>query len=278
MNAAPSADPLPTGESPPAAKQGESQAHRDLKRLALLWAQRNGFRIAAAEVSLPNHRVRMDVAAYKPQRVRETRRDTRTGKERRGWKTAVGVTAIFECKASATDFIRDARSMQATAARLQALHEKKSRAEQELCLYYPSIRNGDSLFQEYETLNFERPGYERYDKIIHEIQRLSDRLHGNTKFDRLTKYGAANLFYVVAEPNIVSSHVLPCGWGLLERAGDDLVLRIKPHWYDVPEEDRLSFFQRIALAATRAVNREHGAVFFPEGFAPRELPAADSLR
>ena len=139
-------------------RHGESEAHRKLKRLALLWAQRNGYRIAAAEVSLPNHRVRMDVAAYKPQRVRETRRDGRTGRERQVWKPAVGVTAIFECKASATDFIRDARSMRATAERLEGLHEKRLRAEDELKIHYPSIRNGDSLFQEYETLNFERPG------------------------------------------------------------------------------------------------------------------------
>ncbi|MEZ0256938.1 MAG: hypothetical protein ACAI37_16755 [Chthoniobacter sp.] len=251
---------------------GESQAHRDLKRLALLWAQRNGFRIAAAEVSLPNHRVRMDVAAYKPQWVRETRRDPRTGRERQVWKASVGVTAIFECKASATDFIRDARSMQATAERLQALHEKRTRAEQELLIHYPSIRNGDSLFQEYETLNFERPGYERYEKIMRDIQRLSDRLHGNTKFDRLTKYGAANLFYVVAEPAAIASHVLPCGWGLLERAGEELLLKLKPQWHEVPEDDRLVFFQRIALAGTRAVNREHGIEFVPEAWAAREMP------
>lgn len=56
-------------------RNGETQAHRDLKRLALVWAQTNGFRIAAAEVSLPNRRVRMDVAAYRPQRVPALRRD-----------------------------------------------------------------------------------------------------------------------------------------------------------------------------------------------------------
>jgi hypothetical protein len=244
---------------PPPASNGESHAHRDLKRLALLWAQANGFRVAAAEVSLPHHRVRMDVAAYLPQRVREARRDERTQRERLVWKTKIGATAIFECKASATDFIRDARSMKATAERLKALHEKRERAEQELKIYYPSIRNGDSLFQEYETLNFGRPGYERYEKIMREIRRQSERLHGNTKFDRLTKYGVANLFYVVAEPAAIASHVLPCGWGLLERAGDALTLKVKPHWHEVAEDERLAFLQRIALAATRSVNREHGA-------------------
>lgn len=145
---------------------GESQAHRDLKRLALVWAQMNGFRIAAAEVSLPNHRVRMDVAAYKPQRVRVDRRDERITTNRIVWRQAVGVTAIFECKASKVDFTRDSRSITATLERLKMLHEKKEKVEHELRIHYPSIRNGDSLFQEFETMNFERPGYERYEKII----------------------------------------------------------------------------------------------------------------
>jgi hypothetical protein len=246
---------------------GETQAHRDLKRRALIWAQTSGFRIAAAEVSLPNHRVRMDVAAYRPERVRESRHDDRKKTNRLVWKPKVGVTAIFECKASKVDFIRDGRSIDRTLERLRVLEERRARAELELKIHYPSIRNGDSLFQEYETLDFQRPGYERYDKIIREMRQLSARLHENTKFERLARYAAANLFYVVAEPGLITPPALPCGWGLLERAGDELVLRSKPHWHDVPEEDRLAFFQRIALAATRSVNREHGAVLdiWPSG-------------
>jgi len=246
-------------------KTGETQAHRDLKRFALSWAQANGFRIAAVEVSLPSHRVRMDVAAYKPSRVRVSRRDERLKTNRLVWKPIIGITAIFECKASPTDFIRDAHSMKATLERLKELHEKKERAEQELKIHYPSIRNGDSLFQEFETLNFERPGYERYEKIIAEMRKLSARLHENTKFDRLTKYGAANLFYIVAEPGVVSRHGLPSGWGLLEREGAELVLKTKPLWHEVPEDDRLAFFERISMAATRSVNREHEIVWVANG-------------
>jgi hypothetical protein len=236
---------------------GETPAHRTLKRLALAWAQNTGFRIAAAEVSLPNYRVRMDVAAYRPERVRVAGRDPRKNRDRLVWKTIVGATAIFECKASRTDFVRDSRSMKATIERLERLHAKRLKVEEELRIHYPSIRNGDSLFQEFETLNFERPGYERYEKIIRELRQLSARLHENTKFDRLAKYAAANLFYVVAEPGIISPGVLPCGWGLLEREGDELALRIKPHWHEVADEHRLAFLHRIALAATRNVNREH---------------------
>jgi hypothetical protein len=236
---------------------GETQAHRDLKRLALSSAQMNGFRIAAAEVSLPNHRVRIDVAAYRLTRVRESRHDEKLKTNRLVWKPTVGVTAIFECKVSKTDFVRDARPMKATLERLTVLHERRTNAEHELKIHYPSIRNGDSLFQEFETLNFERPGYERYEKIMREMRQLSSRLHANTKFDRLAQYGAANLFYVVAEPDLVTPAVLPCGWGLLEREGEALVLKTKPEWHDVAEEHRLAFLERIAMAATRSVNREN---------------------
>src|SRR5438876_1153321 len=98
---------------------GETQTHRDLKRRALIWAQTKGFRIAAAEVSIPNYRMRMDVAAYKPQRVRVTQNDPRTKFSRAVWKPVIGSTAIFECKVSTTDFIRDARSMMAVSERLK---------------------------------------------------------------------------------------------------------------------------------------------------------------
>ncbi|HEY3897043.1 MAG TPA: hypothetical protein VGM54_00415 [Chthoniobacter sp.] len=250
-------DEAPAVAAGPASPGGETQAHRDLKRLALVWAQASGYRIAAAEVSLPNHRVRMDVAACRMERVREVRSPSGRAISR----PAIGATAIFECKASASDFVRDARSWQRTQEKLESLQVLRLKAEEELKIHYPSIRNGDSLFQEFETLNFERPGYERYEKIIRDIRQLSARLHANTKFDRLTKYGVANLFYVVAEPGIVTSADLPCGWGLLERTGNIVMVKVKPHWHDVGESDRLAFLQRIALAGTRSVNREQGIQF-----------------
>ena len=97
----------------------------------------------------------MDVAAYRPQRIKKQKGN------RMSSSAAVGVTAIFECKVSTPDYRRDARSIIATTERLQILHARKLKIEDELKIFYPSIRNGDSLFQEFETLNFERPGYER---------------------------------------------------------------------------------------------------------------------
>lgn len=241
--------------------QSETAAHLELKRLALAWAQAQGFRVAAAEVSLPHYRFRLDVAGYRPQRIRATVRDERLKTGRLVWQPAIGVTAAFECKASKPDFRRDARSVAATDEQLKVLHARKTRIEQELRLFYPSIRNGDALFQDFETLDFERPGHERYQRTLDEISRATSRLYTNTKFDKLVKWGAANLFYVVAEPETVAVYELPACWGLLVREGGALRLVAKPVLHEVGEPERLSLLHRISLAATRAVNREHGVTF-----------------
>lgn len=222
----------------------ESQAHRDLKRLGLAWIQAQGFRVAALEVSIPNRGVRIDVAGC-------------------SWARGASApaTIMLECKAFTADFRRDARCADALRQRLAVLRERQVRVEAEMAIHFPSIRTGDSLFPEFQTLDFERPGYERYQKIVEESRRLSARLHANTKFDRLLACHSANLYYIAAEPGVVREHELPTGWGLLQRAGDSLDVVTAPHWHEVPPADRLAFFQRVAMAATRAVNREANVSF-----------------
>ena len=72
----------------------------------------------------------MDVAAYRPQRI----------KKQKGTRmvscATIGVTAIFECKVSTPDFRRDARSIPATTERLQILHAKKLKLEDELKIFF----------------------------------------------------------------------------------------------------------------------------------------------
>ena len=45
-------------------KSGETAAHRELKRLALAWAQANGFTLAATEVRVPSSRTSVE-AVYR---------------------------------------------------------------------------------------------------------------------------------------------------------------------------------------------------------------------
>lgn len=231
--------------------RSESPAHKELKRLALVWAQMCGFRIAAMEVSLPDRSARIDVAAYRPGRIRKDADLRGEGATRARSVAAIGTTAIFECKAFKGDFRKDAKSLEATLESLETLTKKRERIEKEMGILYPSIRNGDSLFAEFETLNFELPGYERYVEVMEELRKCSAHYHSHTKFARLTKYASANLYYVVAEPGTFRSHELPVGWGALQRKGDGLELISRPIWHEVSDEQRLHFLHRIALTTTR---------------------------
>ena len=219
----------------------ETARHLELKRLALAWVQERGFRVAAPEVSVPHLRARLDVAACRI----ETRSHTGT----------VTATAIFECKQSRADFIRDSRSRAALLSRLAALETRKVRHEATLRPFYLSLHHGDALFPELDGCDFIRTGDECYLRLIAEIERLTARLYAQTKFDDLQRWRAANLFYLVAEPGLFASHELPAGWGLLTRGENGLELTIKPLWHDTSEAKQNTLLQRTAIAATRAATR-----------------------
>lgn len=239
----------------------ESPTHRELKRLALIWAQANGYAIAACEVSLPNLRFRLDVGAYRPSSRREARRDVRLNTNRSVLTAAVGVTAVFECKASRPDLVRDCRSAARLIERMKALTERRLTLERLLKIHYPSLRNGDGLWPEYETVAFDQAEHAPYRKVVKELTTLSRQLHGQTKMESLMKWQAANLHYLVVEPSLVQKHEIPVGWGLLLRAGQRLELMVRPEWRDVVEATRLTFLHRLAVAGTKATNREAGVDF-----------------
>lgn len=248
--------------SPARRSASETPAHRELKRLALFWAQKMGYHACAFEVSLPNSRYRADLAAYMPVSRRVWMADDgplKTGRlvSRQG----LGTTAVFECKQARSDFLKDSRSEKATAEKLRELFERRVTLERQLKVHYPSLRNGDSLFQDYEGADFSKLDHEGYRKVLADIAKLQSRLFNNTKFDTLVRYGCGNLFYVVAEDGILAPHEVPVSWGLLARRGGGLELRQKPVWQDVEDACRLAVLHKIAAAGTRALNRANGIEF-----------------
>ncbi len=229
----------------------ETPQHLSLKRLSLIWAQQKGFRIAAVEVSVPSlGRVRLDAAAYR-QEFKGVKNKT----------PRLGATIIFECKQSRADFLRDARHADQLSAQLQKLHERRLLYEESMRVHFPSLRNGEALFPEFDGYRFEAAGYEPYDKLLAEIRTLSRQLHRQTKFAKLMRWKAANLHYVVAEPSIAKLHELPAGWGLLIRGETGLDVAVEAVWQEATEQSRWNLLLRIAMTGTRAVHRSMNIEF-----------------
>ena len=171
---------------------------------------------------------------------------------------AVGLSAVFECKAHRADLVRDCRKSALLIERMKELTALRAEMERDLKLDCPSLRRGDGLWPEFETVAFDQAEHPPYRKVLKSLATLSRQLHGETKMENLFRWNAANLHYLVVEPGIVSEHEIPVGWGLLVREDRRLVLRVRPELREIPEEAGLAFLHRVAAAGSRATNREAG--------------------
>lgn len=222
----------------PVKRRGETEAHRRLKRLAVLWAQGQGYSACAVEVSLPRCRYRADVAAYRAR-----------GSEG-------GITAVFECKQVRSDFRRDNGCTTNLRTRLETVTRRRLVLERHLRVHYPTLRAGESLFPEYDAHDFGAIEHQGYRRVVSEMSSLQKRLRGGTKFECLTRYRCANLFFVVLTANVFREAEVPVGWGALVEHQGGLILRVKPSWHESGPASRLRFLQRIAMAGTRHLNRQ----------------------
>jgi hypothetical protein len=182
-------------DAPVATRRGETDTHVRLKRLALLWAQANGYSACAAEVSLPQCRYRADVAAYRPQPKQP------------------GVTAIFECKQALADLRRDNCCADATRERLRSVSRRREVLEKHLRIHYPTLRGGDSLYPEYDSHDFSTNGHHTNTRVLRELTALQNRLESGRKFECLVRYVCANLFFLVVPNELFREEELPFGWG-----------------------------------------------------------------
>jgi len=218
-------------------RNGETDQHARLKRLAFLWAQAQGFSVCAMEVSLPKCRYRADLAACRPQ------------------PKQIGTTAIFECKQVLCDLRRDNCRTDAARQRLEAICQRRQILETRLRAHYPSLRSADALFPEFDSQCFAAIGHRGYARLIRELRTLQNRLYDCTKFDKLIRYHCANLFFLVLPEELFRDPEIPVGWGALVEFNGALTLARKPIWHETTQEDRIRLLHRIAVAGTRALNR-----------------------
>jgi hypothetical protein len=216
----------------------ETGRHAELKRLAFLWAQAQGYSACAMEVSLPKCRYRADVAAYRLTCNR------------------TGCTAIFECKQALCDLRRDNCQSDAARQRLETMCQRRQLLERRLRAHYPNLRNGDSLFPEFDLPDFTVIGHRGYARLLRELRALQNRLYDCTKFDKLLRYRCANLYFLVLPEELFRDSEIPVGWGALVEAACALTLVRKPIWRETTTEYHNLLLHRIAVAGTRVINRK----------------------
>ena len=153
---------------------------------------------------------------------------------------------VFECKQVRSDLVRDNKRRRQLTERLKTLDSRRAKLEQLLQLHLPHLRNGECLFPEFDSYRLREHQHAGYEKLVRTIRIFKRGVVRGTKFDRLLSYRLANLHYLVADENLVETHEVPLGWGLLIRREERLELVQKPNWQMIPVEEQLIFLQRIA--------------------------------
>lgn len=217
---------------PVVASRAESLAHRQLKQLAIAWARARRLRLAATEVRLPRSNYRADVAAATPRSL-----------------AANAFTAVFECKASRADFLRDSAREIGAAEGIAQLSRRLVALRQLIGAHRPDLRRGEELFPEFDAYDMRGLRHDTHAQLETELRIAQHKLHEGTKFARLDRWRAASLLYLVAEEGLFAEHEVPDGWGLLVRRGEALELVLKPCLRETTPAERVALVERIAARA-----------------------------
>jgi hypothetical protein len=238
---------------------GETERHARLKRLAFFWAQTQGYSACAMEVTLPKCRYRADVAAYRlaPKKIVST--------------------AIFECKQALCDLRRDNCQSEAARQRLETISQRRQLLERHLRTHYPTLRNGDSLFPEFNLPDFTAIGHRGYVRLLRELRALQNRLYDCTKFDKLLRYRCANSYFLVLPEELFRDSEIPIGWGALVESDGTLTVARKPIWHERRDDDHIQLLQRIAVAGTRVINHKLEITFDDIAACRQDRPVRRSL-
>ncbi|MCF7687683.1 MAG: hypothetical protein K9M98_11855 [Cephaloticoccus sp.] len=235
----------------------ESAAHQELKNLALTWAESQRLVIATTEVRLPRSNYRADVAAATLRCLSD-----------RAW------TAVFECKVSRADYLRDSAPESPTAETVGRLSTRLNALRQMIGAHRPDLRRGEELFPEYEAYDLRGLRHTTHDKLTTALRIAQRKLQDGTKFAKLGRWRAASLLYVVAEPDLLLPHEIPDGWGLLVRKESALELVVKPCLNPTSPAERVALLERIAAVATRPGRGESNQIMIPVKYRGRGRPVS----
>jgi hypothetical protein len=224
----------------PGSSRSESAAHRELKRLALEWACARRMILGATEVRLPRAGYRADVVAATPRIL-----------------AGNAVTAVFECKVSRADFLRDSSPEAGAAETIAALAQRLAALRALIGGHRPDLRRGEELFPEFDAVDLRGLRHDTHDALEIELRVAQRKFHEGTKFAKLCRWRAASLLYLVTEEGLFTPLELPAGWGLLVRRENGLELVVKPTLRDTTKEERVALVERIASVNASRARKEH---------------------
>lgn len=236
-----------------------------------------GCRAVAHEVPCPIARFRVDAAGWSEHHWRAGTDPTQHASifdaQSAGAAIRAPHTVVVECKASRADFMRDDLRVDDLLAERDRLLARKKEIESELIpIHEPHLRRADdALFEQESSWDFEKSRLLPYRRVLRQLAKIEERLHGQTKFNLVARWKLADELWILAATGVVKTREVPVGWGLAEcspailRRGvghalkmGTLPLRIivQAPRHASPEFRRARLLRNIAVALTQSQFRD----------------------
>ncbi len=207
-------------------------------------------------------------------------------------RAALPRTVVVECKASRSDFLKDATE----TLELMLRRDELSRQCDELSRLIlrsadaDAVRAPDWLFDELAPWDYSRCRTGSYQELAAELAAVHRALHGRTKFEVLARYRLADVLLIATPVGMIQRSELPPGWGMIEfdlgrsaheaggtEAGSLTPVRVvaaRETERPCPARFQTRLLRNIAVAATRTVLRQSQVGLAQSGLAQSGLVGA----
>jgi len=153
-------------------------------------------------------------------------------------------------------------------AQLKLARQEREMLEQEIRRREPELRDGSTLFCEFEQWNYNDSSNPAYRQCLRRIRKLEHAVFHGSRLERFRSAGVASELYLIVPENSVSPEALADGWGLVY-IRPDLTCQLirKPERCDVPAEKRTRLALNISAAGMADILFSHGVRIAADGTA-----------
>lgn len=222
-----------------------------LQRATLAWlALHEAPTGVAVNVPIRKARTKVDIAAmWCPQP------STDVSKRRNAMRLPAMRSAVFLCHTRREDCWPECSQRQDIAKERTAIQAMIESQQAAIRTKEPHLREGNVLFAEFASWNYQRSSDEHYHRLCERVAALDRMLYQGTRIERLAEAQAANQFYLVVPQRCVMPQELRDGWGLLwlDNKGRLELIKAAPEHPIGPGADYL-FIHYLLSGGTQLVN------------------------
>jgi len=170
-----------------------------------------------------------------------------------------GKTLIIEIRLDRDQCWPDCSGKEELLASLRELKSRKEELESRIREREPGLRDGDTLFEEFQSWNYLGTTDPEYHKCLRAIEKNEYALYRGSRFEQIRRALLAEYTYLAVPEHTVSPEEIAHGWGLLYISRQMEVFTVKEaiRW-ECPLENKLHLIHNIAAANLKDVLFAHG--------------------